>query len=257
MRAFEPLAQKHLGVRHDLVALPIQHDTPGELAQPHGRVRDWRAGECEPLPGVTMPAFSVVERDYGALAQKWAALGPLVETAGCAVKGAAWRCEEEVALAAVAQRPAAPRRHRRRPAAAGPRHRRRRGDPRALRRLQRTARVGRLQIARAAHRRETGRPRERDRRVADRLPRHAGAAAAGDDLARVVGDRREGPPLQRLHDQHRAAEAVAHAQRPHAPLPGPRVDARAGRGAARPTGRRSTSARSTPARRSRATARAS
>ncbi len=97
VRAFEPLARQHLGVRHDLVALPIQHDTPGELAQPHGRVRDWRAGECEPLPGVTMPAFSIVERDYGALAEKWAALGPLVETAGCAVKGASWRCEEEVA----------------------------------------------------------------------------------------------------------------------------------------------------------------
>ncbi len=46
--AFAPLGAEHLGVRRDLVATPIAHDTPGELAQPHGRVRDWRAGECEP-----------------------------------------------------------------------------------------------------------------------------------------------------------------------------------------------------------------
>ena len=117
VRAFEPLARRHLGLRRDLVALPIQHDTPGELAQPHGRVRDWRAGDCEPLPGVTMPSFAVVERDYGALAQKWAALGPLVETAGCAVKGASWRCGEEVAW--LRARNGAP--HRDGPAAGRPR----------------------------------------------------------------------------------------------------------------------------------------
>ncbi|HSD81368.1 MAG TPA: nitrate reductase subunit alpha, partial [Solirubrobacteraceae bacterium] len=42
--AFAPLGAQHLGVRRDVVATPIAHDTPGELAQPHGRVRDWRAG---------------------------------------------------------------------------------------------------------------------------------------------------------------------------------------------------------------------
>ncbi len=94
---FAELAGPRLGVRRDLLTLPIQHDTPGEIAQPHGRVRDWTKGECAPLPGVTMPGFSIVERDYGALAEQWAALGPLVETAGVAVKGASWRCGEEVA----------------------------------------------------------------------------------------------------------------------------------------------------------------
>ena len=47
--------RRHLGVRRDLVAAPLAHDTPDELAQPFGEVRDWRAGECEPVPGKTMP----------------------------------------------------------------------------------------------------------------------------------------------------------------------------------------------------------
>ena len=54
---------------------------PGEMAQPGGLVRDWGAGECEPVPGRTMPGLSMVERDYAAIADKLAALGPLVETA--------------------------------------------------------------------------------------------------------------------------------------------------------------------------------
>ncbi|CAM5701996.1 nitrate reductase (quinone) OS=Streptomyces tendae OX=1932 GN=GUR47_01500 PE=3 SV=1 [Streptomyces tendae] len=48
------LAEDHLGVRKDLVAAPLQHDTPGEIAQPGGVVRDWRRGECDPEPGRTM-----------------------------------------------------------------------------------------------------------------------------------------------------------------------------------------------------------
>ncbi|CAM5400096.1 nitrate reductase (quinone) OS=Streptomyces tendae OX=1932 GN=GUR47_01500 PE=3 SV=1 [Streptomyces tendae] len=53
------LAVDHLGVRKDLVAAPLQHDTPGEIAQPGGVVRDWRRGECEPVPGKTMPNLVV------------------------------------------------------------------------------------------------------------------------------------------------------------------------------------------------------
>lgn len=93
---FSELARDRLGVRRDLLALPIQHDTPGEIAQPHGRVLDWARGECDPIPGVTMPGFRVVSRDYGAVAEQLSALGPLVETAGVAVKGASWRCGPEV-----------------------------------------------------------------------------------------------------------------------------------------------------------------
>jgi len=84
---FSRLAGPRLGVRRDLVAAPLQHDTPDELAQPLGEVRDWRAGECEPVPGRTMPKLIVVERDYGAIAEKMGALGPLVDELGTSWKG--------------------------------------------------------------------------------------------------------------------------------------------------------------------------
>jgi len=95
-KRFSELAEKHLGVRRDVIAAPLQHDTPDETAQPFGEVRDWRAGECEPVPGKTMPKLIVVERDYPNVAAKWAALGPLVEKLGTQVKGARWVADEEV-----------------------------------------------------------------------------------------------------------------------------------------------------------------
>ncbi len=94
---FSELAEHHLGKRRDLVVAPLLHDTPDEIAQPLGEVRDWRAGECEPVPGKTMPKLIVVERDYAQVGEKWAALGPLVEELGTAVKGASWVADEEVA----------------------------------------------------------------------------------------------------------------------------------------------------------------
>ncbi|MGW2963683.1 nitrate reductase subunit alpha [Streptomyces sp. NPDC001220] len=90
------LAVGRLGVRRDLVAAPLQHDTPGETAQPGGVVRDWKRGECEPVPGQTMPNLVVVERDYTAIGGKFAALGPLVEQLGLPAKGIALRPDQEV-----------------------------------------------------------------------------------------------------------------------------------------------------------------
>jgi len=84
---FSELAGKHLGIQRDLVAIPLQHDTPTETAQPGGRVLDWAKGECEPIPGRTMPSLAVVERDFPAVAAKMAALGPNVENLGTMVKG--------------------------------------------------------------------------------------------------------------------------------------------------------------------------
>src|SRR6185437_7031249 len=96
-KRFSELAEEHLGVRRDVIARPLMHDSADEIAQPYGEVRDWRAGECEPVPGQTMPRLVVVERDYPNVAAKWAALGPLVEEQGTAVKGANWVADEEVA----------------------------------------------------------------------------------------------------------------------------------------------------------------
>jgi nitrate reductase / nitrite oxidoreductase, alpha subunit len=39
---FSRLAARHLGTRTDVVAAPLMHDTPDELAQPGGVVRDWK-----------------------------------------------------------------------------------------------------------------------------------------------------------------------------------------------------------------------
>jgi nitrate reductase alpha subunit len=84
---FSELAGPRLGTVRDVVAVPLQHDTPTEISQPLGKVLDWHAGECEPIPGRTMPNLVVVERDYGAIAAKMSALGPNVEKLGTVVKG--------------------------------------------------------------------------------------------------------------------------------------------------------------------------
>ena len=97
-RRFSELAAQHLGVRKDVVAVPLTHDTPDELATPHGRVLDWKDGECEPVPGRTMPKLVVVERDYPAVAAKMAALGPLLDTLGTTTKGVTFDVREEVEL---------------------------------------------------------------------------------------------------------------------------------------------------------------
>ncbi|MET9828117.1 molybdopterin-dependent oxidoreductase [Streptomyces sp. NPDC006385] len=84
---FSELAVDHLGVRKDLVATPLEHDTPGEIAQPGGVVLDWKRGECDPVPGRTLPNLTVVERDYTAIGARFAALEPLVERPGPPAEG--------------------------------------------------------------------------------------------------------------------------------------------------------------------------
>ena len=93
---FSALAETHLGTRKDVVAVPLTHDTPDEMANPHGLVRDWKTGECEPVPGVTMPRLVVVERDYGAVATKMTALGPLLDTLGATTKGVTFTVDKEI-----------------------------------------------------------------------------------------------------------------------------------------------------------------
>ncbi|MGW6008443.1 nitrate reductase subunit alpha [Streptomyces sp. NPDC055210] len=95
-REFSRQAAVHLGVRKDVVAAPLLHDTPDELANPHGTVRDWKAGECAPEPGRTMPKLVTVERDYRAVAQKMGALGPLLDTLGATTKGVTFELDREL-----------------------------------------------------------------------------------------------------------------------------------------------------------------
>jgi nitrate reductase alpha subunit len=69
----------------DVVWTPLAHDTPDELAQPE--VLDWRAGECEAVPGKTMPHVWVVERDYASLYDRFRSLGPGIRDDGLSAHG--------------------------------------------------------------------------------------------------------------------------------------------------------------------------
>ena len=84
-----------LGVEKDVVLTPILHDTPAEIAQALD-VKDWKRGECEPVPGKTMPSVTVVERDYPNLYKRFTSLGPLMSKLGNGGKGMAWNTEHEV-----------------------------------------------------------------------------------------------------------------------------------------------------------------
>jgi nitrate reductase alpha subunit len=96
-RKFSEIVPGHLGVEKDLVLVPLQHDSPAELGQALA-VKDWKKGECAPVPGKTMPGLAVVERDYPNLYKRFTALGPLMDSLGNAGKGMSWKTGEEVEL---------------------------------------------------------------------------------------------------------------------------------------------------------------
>src|SRR5690606_27977797 len=80
-RKFSDVAPEVLGREKDVVLSPIQHDTPGELGQAY-EPRDWTRGECEPVPGKTMPSVHLVERNYPDTFLRFTSLGPDLEKFG-------------------------------------------------------------------------------------------------------------------------------------------------------------------------------
>ncbi|MGD9868444.1 MAG: nitrate reductase subunit alpha, partial [Hyphomicrobiales bacterium] len=94
-RKFSEVAPEILGVEQDVVLTPIQHDTPGEIAQPFG-VDDWKSAGKTPVPGKTMPNIAVIERDYPNVYKRFTALGPLMTTIGNGGKGITWKTDHEV-----------------------------------------------------------------------------------------------------------------------------------------------------------------
>ncbi len=96
-KAFSRVAPEVLGVEKDVVLTPIMHDSAGEIAQALD-VKDWQRGEVEPIPGKTMPAVTVVERDYPNLYKRFTSLGPLMSKLGNGGKGMSWNTEHEVEL---------------------------------------------------------------------------------------------------------------------------------------------------------------
>ena len=93
-KKFSEVAPEILGTETDIVALPILHDTPAEIAQ--DQVRDWKKGECDLIPGKTAPNYIAVERDYPNLYKKFTSVGPLLDKLGNGGKGINWKTDVEV-----------------------------------------------------------------------------------------------------------------------------------------------------------------
>ena len=72
----------------DIVSTPLEHDTPQEISQPE--VKDWYRDECEMIPGKTMPKFSVVERDYANLYNRFISYGHRERDEGMTDRGIRW-----------------------------------------------------------------------------------------------------------------------------------------------------------------------
>ena len=92
---FSEVSPEVLGVEKDVVMVPIQHDTPAEIAQALD-VKEWKKGEVDPIPGKTMPQIAVIERDYPNLYKRFTALGPLMTELGNGGKGINWNTDREV-----------------------------------------------------------------------------------------------------------------------------------------------------------------
>ena len=231
-RSLSELAVAHLGVRKDLVAAPLLHDTAGRDG--HARAAscgDWKTGDVEPSPACTMPKFVVVERDYPASPRRWRALGPLAgPSSACTTKGV-------TSTPARRSRPGAGNGTVRGGSPTDGRPldtdmRRLRDDPRAVRHHQRPARHRGVPTARSGvpdrgwptWRPSTRASRSRSPTCQSRpvpvITRPSGRAASTAAAA------------TRLHHQRRAPQALAHPHRPPALLPRPRLDARARRATA-------------------------
>lgn len=85
-QSFSELAAMHLPAQEDVVMSPLAHDTINEIAQPYGKVKDWRKGEIEGIPGKTMPNFNFVMRDYPHVYDMWITIGPNIKN-GYGTKG--------------------------------------------------------------------------------------------------------------------------------------------------------------------------
>jgi nitrate reductase alpha subunit len=90
---FSELAASHFPTPvRDIVAAPLAHDTPAEMAQP--RLQDWQAEGVAPVPGRTMPALRVVTRDYANVYRQFVAFGPLARSGGLGAHGTQYAIDD-------------------------------------------------------------------------------------------------------------------------------------------------------------------
>lgn len=78
-KVFSELAEKHLPKTDELLMTPLGHDSIGEIAQPLGKIKDWRKGEVEAIPGKTMPNFQIITRDFPNVYQMMTTIGPEIK----------------------------------------------------------------------------------------------------------------------------------------------------------------------------------
>lgn len=83
------------GTYKDVVTTPLGHDSKQEISTPFGQVKDWSKGEIEAVPGRTMPNFTVVERDYTQIYNKFVTLGPLLENGKIGAHGVSYHAGEQ------------------------------------------------------------------------------------------------------------------------------------------------------------------
>ncbi|MCI0492601.1 MAG: nitrate reductase subunit alpha [Planctomycetes bacterium] len=92
-KRFSQLAAKHFPEPvEDIVAAPLAHDSPAEIAQPD--LKQWITGEIDAIPGKTMPAFKVVKRDYANLHRQFVSYGPMVAKSGLSAHGTSYRVDD-------------------------------------------------------------------------------------------------------------------------------------------------------------------
>ncbi|MCP4005905.1 MAG: nitrate reductase subunit alpha, partial [bacterium] len=90
---FSELSERHFPDEvRDVVATPLAHDTPAEIAQTD--MKEWLDGEVEAIPGKTMPGLQVVTRSYKDLYKQYISLGPNVRKNGVGAHGTSYKCEE-------------------------------------------------------------------------------------------------------------------------------------------------------------------
>ena len=92
-KRFSEMAVKHLpGKTTDIVTTTLAHDTPAEIAQP--QMLDWTKGECEAIPGKTMPGIAIVERDYTKLYDQYCSYGRNPREKGLGAHGTHYDCAD-------------------------------------------------------------------------------------------------------------------------------------------------------------------
>ena len=93
-KKFSEVAEPHFPEPvEDLVAAPLAHDSPAEIAQPN--MDEWIRGEGEAIPGKTMPNFAIVKRDYKNVYNQFISWGPNVRKNGLGAHGTKYSIEEE------------------------------------------------------------------------------------------------------------------------------------------------------------------